>query len=425
MNQYIISICVIVLTINSTLFAKNKFLLNNGIIDIGHFSTSTLVEVPKDEILTDPSTKIVPNKLTYNERLQSEKYECETDFLNTETCIVQQNICPSSTEYADGYSIVNHANKSLYKLCKIGHIKDGNKCYIDENKDGLKDYSYYARTGGYKTEEISGKTYYYLDPECPSNTDEQSDGSCTMKYNWYSYLCPTDINKYGAIWKAKDTGSDCGNLSCTNSITPPKDNCVRATYTCPLNPNQKCGKTLNTISSCESGYTWNNNRCERIESFCGSSVYNATLDICQDITHYSKLCSDSNQTYNPSTDLCETKQVACENGKFDKKVNSCVMDFIPVCEIQGYVYNSISDTCENPTLPICKTQYNFESSTGDCKGEMTMCETGYIYNEEIDRCEKELCNILNTNDSGTRCETQALCDGVITQNGNCIPNTLR
>lgn len=534
--KIIYGIFIVFLISQSSLYGSSKFLLNNGIVDIGHKKESSEIEVPKERIINEPSMQITENKLTYQKRIQSQKFDCETDFLGTETCTQQQTVCPSNSEYTDGYSVAHHVSKDFIKQCPLGTIVDGNRCYLDENRDGEKDYYYYVKSGryvwsgvylnssrnvnesgtvtipakgylevrhyspqacdndnnhvvvkidnvskidtwcrrskdtgnvivyrndtdssvsvpyyyfdghagggwdksyfleyiygpnkiiskdGFIEEEIGGKIYLYSGTQCPNNTIEQSDGSCVMEYDWYSYLCPTDVNIYSGVWQPVDSGSDCGNITCTNSATPPSNNCVRLNYTCPLDPNQKCGKTLNTIGTCNDGYVWNSNRCERVESFCGSSFYNASLDICQDVTRYEKLCKNSNEVYNKATDKCETGTDACVDGIYDANLNKCVMDFVPECTTQGYTYNKVSDMCEDANSPICETQYNYDGVS--CKGEMTMCATGFSYNEVLNKCEKDVCDILNTSDSGTRCEAPSPCIGTVS-NGKCIPDTIQ
>jgi hypothetical protein len=514
----------------------SKFHQNQGIVDIGHKEESNELEVPKEMIISEPSMILTENKLTYQKRIQSERFDCETDFLGTETCSQQQSACPSNQEFTDGYSVAHHVVKNFLKQCEAGTILDGNRCYLDENNDGIKDYFYYTKSGGHVwsgvflnnennvkkegnvvvpargylevrhyspeacdddrnhvvvkinnitkidtwcglskdtedvivyrnnttsavsvsyfyydshsgggydksyfeefiyapnrimirdgfiEEKIDGRIYLYSITHCPNGSVEQPNGSCAMEYDWYSYLCPSEVNIYNGAWQVVNSGSDCGNIICTNLSTPPTNNCIRLNYTCSLDPNQKCGKTLNTIGACSDGYVWNNNRCERIESFCGGSFYNAILDICQDVTRYEKLCKNDNEIYNKITNICETGVEACGDGVYDENIDECVMDFIPECRTQGYVYNYVSGVCEDTAKSICETQYNYEGSY--CRGEMTMCRTGYSYNEELNRCEQDACDILNTSDSGNRCETPSQCIGVV-HNGKCIPNVVQ
>jgi hypothetical protein len=519
--------------------AANRLLKRENIIDIGHNQESREIEVPKEKIVKEPNIQLIENRTVYAKRVESEKFDCETDFLGTETCTKQQTICPSNTEYTDGYSVVHHVSKKFVKQCPPDTLLYGNRCYLDENRDGLKDYYYYVKSGGYvwsnvplsssrnvnrsgrvtipprgylevrhyspqacdddnnhvvvkinnvskidtwcrrsrdtgnvvvyknntsssvsvsyyyfdghagrgwdrsyflqyiygpnrvisKTgfieEKVNGKVYLYTSTQCPNNTVEQADGSCIMEYDWYSYLCPNDLNEYGEPWRPINEGSDCGNVSCTNSQTPPVNNCARVHYTCPDNPGVKCGKTNNEIGFCEDGYVWNNSRCERVETFCGSSFYNATLDICQDITKYTKLCKGQGEVYDEKLNKCVSSVIACEDGVYSKEYNKCMMDFVGDCSLDGYVYNPISDICENKTKPICETLYNYDSSKAICIGEMAVCSTGYSYNEETNKCEKDVCDILNTSDSGTRCEAPSPCKGTITSDGKCIPTKIQ
>lgn len=464
-------------------FAANRLLKKQNIIDIGHNQESREIEVPKEKIIKEPNIRIMENKTVYAKRIQSQKYDCETDFLGTETCSQEQTVCPSTTDYVDGYSIAHHVKKQYLKICSPWDIQEGGRCYPDKDNNRLKDSFrtvtpassttsvYFWCNAGYYVKQGTGwdnyggcggainwavnysETQYYcdgiesqskycvsnscpagysLDGEncykktfCPNGTVEQSDGTCLMEYDWYSYLCPTDTNEYGEPWRVIYSGSDCGDASCTNSATPPVNNCARVHYTCPTDPNMKCGKTQNEIGFCQDGYVWNNNRCERVEKFCGSSFYNATLDICQDITRYTKLCKEYGEVYDKIKNKCVSSVTACENGVYSETYNKCMMDFVADCNSSGYVYNPASDVCENKTKPLCKTQYNFDSTRSICVGEMAVCSTGYTYNADTNKCEKELCGILGTDNNDTRCITQPLCDGVLTPEGACIPNTLK
>ncbi len=532
------SILLVLILFNIEVFAANRLLKKQNIIDIGHNQESQEIEVPKEKIAKEPNIRVVDNKTVYAKRIQSDKYDCETDFLGTETCPQQQAVCPSTTDYTDGYSVAHHVRKQYLKICSPWDVQEGGKCYLDKNNDGVKDSAHFIRSGGYvwsgyhlyssrnisRSNTITIKPYgyikarhyspqacdddnnhvvmkvngvtkldtwcgrsrdtgyielfknstpstvranYYLfdghagggwdnsymllysynldmdipagytvennggsvsffkSPFCPNGTVEQNDGTCLMEYNWYSYLCPTDTNEYGEPWRVVNGGSDCGDASCANSATPPINNCARVHYTCPTDPNMKCGKTQNTIGFCRDGYVWNNNRCERIESFCGSSFYNATLDICQDITRYTKLCKEQGEVYDKVKNKCVSSVVACENGVYSETYGKCMMDFVADCNSSGYIYNPVSDICENKTQPLCKTQYNFDSSRSICVGEMAVCSTGYTYNADTNKCEKELCGVLDTDDNGTKCVTQPLCDGTLTSTGLCVPSVVK
>jgi len=528
-----------------SLSAKSLLLKNEGIIDIGHREEATEIVVPKEKIIREPNIDLVENKIVYQERDKSPLYDCETDFINTETCTQDREICPTQEEYQDGYSVKHNVNKLFTKMCPFGTVKSGEKCYQDSNNDGTPDYLkkinyeyllsnngssspagwggllslYHISVGNYQykfyaekadnykvriqadnystihinnnkihsdtsddwreekpkyinlnkgehTIKISAGNYdgphgvavaiydssnsliwntrkgqlieyndckigfmedgdfCYILSECPKNTTEQGDGSCKLEYDWYEYKCPTDTNEYSATWSATDQGGDCGSPTCTNSPNPPTNNCVRAYYTCPINSNLKCGKTLNTSGICEDGYVWNSNRCERVESYCGDSFYNSTLDVCQDITEYQKLCPNQDQTYNPSTDECEASRVACTTGEYSSMNSMCQIDFVPECFQDGYVYNPLTEICENSEAPICPNGYTYDGEDVLCIGQMTMCGPGHTYNESLKKCEMDACTIEGVRNNGTMCQTDILCDGTFS-NGICIPNTIQ
>ena len=520
----------------SSLFSANLLLKNAGVIDIGHKEESSEIEVPKQLIISEPSMQITNNVIVYAEREFSDEIDCETDFMDIETCPVEQSVCPSNEERVSGYSIANSVTKSFIKICPFGSIKVNDRCYRDENRDGVIDTvnqvvssktlwsnvvlnmtnckdtteTFLIGTGGWITarhhswsacdgdlntvtvkvnnvvkinvgcnsardtgdREIyrnnSGAnqhvTVYYKDCHsgtgwdhstmerdvygysspppagwtidgshapsfsfyksavCPANTVELSDGSCQMTYNWYSYFCPAETNEYANAWNVVDAGSDCGNISCTNSATPPVGNCVRLNYTCPIDANAKCGKTLNNAGVCNDGYVWNSNRCERIESYCGDSFYNAVLDVCQDITKYTKLCQNQSEVYNKNTDKCESPDIACVAGEYSEEINKCTMSYITKCPTFGYQYNYLSGRCENASAPPCKTQYGL--TNGMCLGQMNVCQSGYSYNETSRKCQKNTCGLFGTADNGQLCAKNASCAGTIS-NGKCIPTTVQ
>ncbi len=523
--------------------AANQFLKNQGIVDIGRKTSSNEIEVPKQYVYTNPLMTPVSNVVIYDERLQSQLFSCETDFLGTETCPSGREDCPSNEHFTDGYSVKNHVVKSYTKICGTGHIKEGVSCFLDNNFDGIKDYrrvidysysfnrsgasnswglgdsydiepgthsdkfyapadgNYYIYLGADDTGwlDIDGvrllNVYYwgapqaasvfltkgdhtlyyagwdlhggawwlsahvngpngallwnsrsgqvlnevrcpseyvisndncYINANCPSYTTEQPDGSCKMEYDWYEYKCPTDINYYQNPWQVRNHGSDCGNPTCTNSSTPPLNNCVQVDYTCPIDTSAKCGKTNANENICDAGYVWHDNRCERLESYCGSSVYNSLLDICQEFTYYTKLCTNPTDTYNSITNTCESSTIICDFGTYNLITKSCTMAFVGGCALSGYSYDSATESCINPTKTLCSNpQYHYDSSKNECIGEMNFCEADYTFNTTTLKCEKNKCGILGTLDNGTRCETTSQCLGTLTSSGACIPNVIQ
>ncbi len=525
---------------NTLSFAVNPLLENSGIVDIGRKITTTEIEVPKGYIYTNPTTTFSPNITTYNNRLQSELFQCENDFLGTETCPRGVEECSGYEEFIDGYSTKHHIKKTFFKMCILNTVKENDKCYYDANNDGLKDlyytviynsrtvwsqvflngsnsksengiltmppysmlrvkhysaeacdddanhvvikindiskkdtwcngskntgwidvyenttssntdisYSYYdAHSGGgwdrsnmYEaihtlnstpplnfTKEVSGDNiYFYKSAQCPANTILQTDGTCLMEYDYYTYHCPADTNYYQYPWQIRDSGEDCGNPTCTNSDIVPTNNCVRSNYSCPNNPNSKCGKSIVEDIDCGDGYVWNDNRCERLESFCGSSTYNASKDICEDITHYTKLCTNAADIYSIELNKCVSNTEICKNGIYSSETKTCVMDFVGSCTTSGYAYDLITQSCIDSNLKICTQDgYIFDSTKSKCIGTMTMCDTGKTYNSTTNKCEDNMCGELNTEDKNNRCETSNQCDGTITSTGKCIPDKIQ
>lgn len=534
-----LSICL-----SSYLFGVSALLQNKGIVDIGRTSSLTEVEVPMEYVYSDGARTTVDNVVIYNDRIQSDLFDCEHDFLGTETCPIDKAECPSFEQFADGYSTIHHTIKSFSKICPAKTVKINNKCYLDDDENTVPDnkrvtdYSYqlnrsaspyaagyggsynipvgtysdnfviqnagdydiyfggdddgwakldnaeivsqrriccgytqhvkkYLNTGvhnlNYAAWDSAGGAWWVgayivqsdgqviwnsrdgqvttkincpsgFTPEgdacvtntvCQAYTSLQSDGTCRMEYDWYSYHCASDLNDYANSWQIRNSGSDCGHPTCTNSATPPANNCVRVSYSCPLDPNAKCGKTTVSNVDCGEGYVWNDNRCERIEAYCGSSTYNATLDICQDVTHHGKLCVNPTDIYDVNLNKCVGSAQICQDGEYDWTNKVCHTSFEARCTSAGYTYDVSTQSCINNAQNICDPQYHYIASQNICKGEMTVCATGETYNATLKVCEKNSCGILGTIDKNGRCETSALCDGVLTSTGKCQPNTVQ
>lgn len=294
------------------------------------------------------------------------------------------------------------------------------------DKSNLQEWLVALDMPGYTKETSGSLVYYYQTPTCPVNTTLQSDGSCKMQYNWYSYHCPADVNYYQNQWKVINPGLDCGNPTCTNSSTPPANNCVRVDYTCPINIDTKCGKTFSDIIDCGSGYIWNNSRCERIEKYCGDDFYNVALDQCQKITKYTKLCVNPLDIYDPIANICSSNINLCTQGVYSTVTKSCVTNFLANCNTPSYSYNSDTETCIDASKSLCSNiEYTYDPENSICRGSMTFCEPGYSLNETTLKCEKTKCGILGTTDNNSRCETTSLCPGFITSDGKCIPTTIQ
>ena len=551
----------------SLIQAKSKLLHNEGVVDIGVKATTSEIEVPKEYVLSEPIKTTIPNEIVYSNRIQSDRFDCEQDFLGNELCPVEKTVCPATEEFSNGYSTSHHVKQSYVKLCDSNSILDGVKCYFDGNRDSVKDsaairdfidydvtlgfmidkesnnfeavfadangeklHTYFSAggapavpatfvdynvSGGYETlsayavtiprgtsnyytfwtkaeyeafypanwwitessqnmtialgaksnsaglrnyqytsVEIGGTRvrsmpfliYYpvrrqhscpsgytlevstmqcYKLSRCPDNTLVQPDGSCLMEYDWYSYHCDAVNNVYDKPWQAISNGGDCGSVVCTNSSIPPVNNCVRGTYVCPTDAKTVCAKSTFGQRQCNDGYVYNNNRCERVESFCGVYTYNPVLDICQDIKNYPKYCVSVNDNYDVTRDACVGNTKICEVGTYNALSNVCEMEFKASCLKQGYVYDTISQRCVNATLELCKYNgYTYDPAKGACVGFSTMCDTGYTYSPLINKCLQATCTTLNTTDKNSRCETANICIGTITADGRCIPTVV-
>jgi len=271
---------------------------------------------------------------------------------------------------------------------------------------------------GYKSEE----QFCYANARCPKGSIETEDGECLLEYDWYSYHCEDGTNSYDNKWSIIETGYDCGNPLCTNSATPPKNNCVRKKFICPIDSERVCAKIEISEGSCETGYKWNNDRCERIETYCGNETYNALLDRCEHIESYVKLCKSQNDNYDKSQDICISSTEACYYGSYDEKSGFCVDEVIGYCENTNYKYIKDKDLCIDENEKLCSnSEYEYVDSLKECIKKTNVCDDGFEYDHETNQCLEVVCNILNTFNDGSRCSTESLCDGILTEEGNCIP----
>ncbi len=283
-------------------------------------------------------------------------------------------------------------------------------------------YSYTTCPTGYKSDGM----YCYQAPHCPQYTAAQSNGVCKMEYNWYSYVCPSGTNIYNNEWKVINPGHNCGNPSCTNSPTPPVNDCERENHTCPLDPNTVCAQIQVKKTICPTGYIYHDNVCERKASYCGSSYYNSQLDVCQNITEYTKLCTDSKDVYDATTNTCVSSKQACPNGIYNRSLQLCTSNYQVMCATPGYVYDAASGYCINPSLkPCANSNYHFDAAKHECVGPME-CPNGMTYNPSINKCQQTICGAYGTVDKNGNCELPATdCPGTIISGNRCIPTRIQ
>jgi hypothetical protein len=130
--------------------------------------------------------------------------------------------------------------------------------------------------------------------------------------------------------------------------------------------------------------------------------------------------------YDVSRNKCVSNTDICKDGIYNTTLKTCTIPFIGSCTTVGYKYDPISDSCVDNSKELCSEQsYFYNVSKESCIGTMKVCETGKTYNETTKLCEETVCGDLNTLDSNSRCETSNLCDGVLTNIGKCIPNTIQ
>jgi hypothetical protein len=324
---------------------------------------------------------------------------------------------------------VNISNVQVYKN-STSNYRSVDLYYSDQHgwlggdSTTLTEYTYELISQppiGFIIEEVGSTFYSYTNTRCPNDTTLQSDGSCKMTYDWYSYHCPLETNYYEKGWVVVDSGGDCGHSSCVNSSTPPANNCVRVNYSCPINSSSKCAKGEALDKSCEEGYSYQNSRCERDEPYCGNGTYNSSKDICEDITSYEKLCLNSSDTYSAAIDKCQSSTKICPQGTYDSTLGTCTQEYNISCD-EGYTYDESKQSCIGEDLEICQNGYRYDESRNSCISDVTICAVDEEYDESTNSCTKSLCQLDGVSTGETRCESEVVCDGILREDGRCIPN---
>ncbi|MHC3995763.1 hypothetical protein ACXWTF_13135 [Thiomicrolovo sp. ZZH C-3] len=77
----------------------------------------------------------------------------------------------------------------------------------------------------------------YRSPSCVEGAVLQPDDTCLDAYIYYTYECAPGAFGAGT---PNDAGGDCGSSTCTNDLTPPKDNCEYDNFTCPIDNSLQC-----------------------------------------------------------------------------------------------------------------------------------------------------------------------------------------
>ena len=265
--------------------------------------------------------------------------------------------------------------------------------------------------------------------ECPEGyeridkdkDDNEKPGTCRIDYVYYNYSCPTekddsdevvtwDSSNPNGIWVGPliSTGGDCGGIGLNSnkecqSPTPPAKNCLRISYTCPIDKNKKCTKVPNDLRHGDSNYEDNyiyskGNAIEfaktlvKDKSCKEGSTYNAETDSC--LSENSYKCLEEGFTYEPIVQEC-VKVPSCP-GMLDPDNGDCLTLPEFECEAAGYEYNAINKKCEKN--PFCdKGTFNTAKHLCEESGNNSSCPLGYTYNESTSRCEKELETIIRDN----------------------------
>jgi hypothetical protein len=96
---------------------------------------------------------------------------------------------------------------------------------------------------------------YHCSPQAGSDIGPLE---CKRDYSYPVYACDkTETNEYAYKWNGpilpeSDCKANCGNDKCKCDNSPPADNCYRGNFNCPVDPNQRCTKTV-AGSECPEG----------------------------------------------------------------------------------------------------------------------------------------------------------------------------
>lgn len=166
--------CLIVLSLNANELIKKP---NSPIIDIGYTQPqkSYSPTIAPDWVYYSTLTRITDKLIQTKERILSEKYDCETDYLGRENCSIQQTDCTAQLQQDDGIAVLKKKTITVNKIRKETSTNISNTI----EGDRLIPSNLGAYTGTLFTLKY-GSTGFY-NPQQMFNDGYQKDGKFAMK----------------------------------------------------------------------------------------------------------------------------------------------------------------------------------------------------------------------------------------------------
>ena len=274
----------------------------------------------------------------------------------------------------------------------------------DHHTDGV------AATVSYKGHVIWNSRTGQTVSICP-NGYVNNGSNCSLDYKWYSYSCPSD-NQYLPVgvthtWDSSNpngmwlgplvsTGGDCNgknldsNKACQSS-TPPAHNCLRRSFTCPVDGNQHCTQIPDKLGTgttnkgngfiYDNGFSIGHNEVLIKNKSCPTGmVLNSKDNVCVTANKYS--CTEKGFRYDSTLGQC-VKIPQCTG--FDNKNGDCITKAKVNCSA-GYSFNSLDNKCEK--IPFCdKGIYNTITKKCEESAAQSGCQKGFTFNKVRARCE--------------------------------------
>lgn len=268
---------------------------------------------------------------------------------------------------------------------------------------------------------------------CPTNYVDNDGiisevGTCRKDYSYYKYSCPNDRNTYDLPWLGPvvDSGNDCDGLcgpsGCVcNSPTPPTNNCIRDTYTCPSNPEQLCNITTEDTDSIDNifeSFVYKNGAAETFSKTAekakecpGGHTWDKDKNLCVIDIEYT--CKGTGFTYNKDTGLC-LKDLTCDG--ISMPDGSCLIEPIRECE-DGFEFDESEGECTK--LPSCGND-RYDLASRYCEATPLCSKPGFTFDYNIRKCTKALVH------TPLRCIDGSLPNGngVCTETKNVSSNVL-
>jgi len=300
----------------------------------------------------------------------------------------------------------------------------------------------------------------YLAYVCPEGfTDTSNDiynpgNTCKKTYTWRTYSCPSDVNVNGTPWTGPvvNSGGDCGGYGvsdggiCPGQPSNIADNCTRAFFTCPTDPNIVCIAKPNETETqnisngykyipgysnqhfeeihepklcppsdfpkffCPTGWTPTDNTRECIKQLSPNDVSpgNSQAD-CKSGFKYSSTVGSCVKTNNMSQALVIDADnnifyLRDQNEGYDDQLDICLSMEVPNCAQAGFSYDPEIGLCVK-SLFCAGTIVN-----GEClEKPLVECPAGMSYDLVQQKCQSPAqCAIGQFNQATQNCQDSTM-----------------